>query len=121
MSEEVRAVVMDGAATRGESLASLSRLVGRNAAYFQQFIERGTPRRLPEDVRLVLAKHWRIDERLLGARDPWTPAREKASHFHEDEDMADSYAGPQKSAISAGSEDRKDLGPGFRPTSPHFL
>lgn len=66
-------MVQDSAAMRGESLASLSRLIGRNAAYLQQFIERGTPRRLPEDIRLALAQHWQMDERQLGAREPWRP------------------------------------------------
>lgn len=58
---------------RGDSLASLSRLIGRNAAYLQQFVARGTPDKLDEDDRLMLARHFNIDERELGARDPWTP------------------------------------------------
>jgi len=57
----------------GISLADLSRAAGRNAAYIQQFVERGSPRVLPEDVRLAVAMRLRMDERLLGARDPWTP------------------------------------------------
>lgn len=62
------------AADRGHSLASLSRFVGKNDAYLQQFIMRGSPRRLPEDIRLKLAQRLQVDERLLGARDPWMPA-----------------------------------------------
>lgn len=58
---------------RGQSLAELSRLIGRNAAYLQKFVRRGTPRRLPEDERLALAIALNVDERHLGARDPWTP------------------------------------------------
>lgn len=58
---------------RGRSLAELSRLIGRNEAYLQQFVKRGTPRRLPEDERLALAIALNVDERQLGARDPWTP------------------------------------------------
>lgn len=60
-------------ADRGASLAALSRMIGRNAAYLQQYVERGTPRRLAEDDRLALAQHFRVDERELGARDPWSP------------------------------------------------
>lgn len=60
-------------ADRGASLAELSRMIGRNAAYLQQYVERGTPRRLGEDDRLALAQHFRVDERELGAREPWTP------------------------------------------------
>lgn len=61
------------AAERGESLASLSALIGRNAAYLQQFVMRGSPKRLADDDRLRLAKFLNVDERLLGARDPWQP------------------------------------------------
>lgn len=52
---------------RGQDYASLSRLIGRNSAYIQQFIRRGTPRRLPEQERRVLARHFGIAEQLLGA------------------------------------------------------
>jgi hypothetical protein len=57
---------------RGEDYASLSRLLGRNAAYIQQFIRRGTPKKLDEDDRRTLARYFRIDEALLGgpAADP---------------------------------------------------
>lgn len=51
---------------RGEDFASLSRLIGRNPAYIQQFIRRGTPRRLPEQERRVLARHFGVAEELLG-------------------------------------------------------
>lgn len=51
---------------RGEDYASLSRLLGRNAAYIQQFIRRGTPRKLDEEDRRTLARYFRIDEAVLG-------------------------------------------------------
>lgn len=40
---------------RDMNLAALSRGAGRNHAYFQQYLERGTPRVLPEDIRDYLA------------------------------------------------------------------
>jgi phage repressor protein C with HTH and peptisase S24 domain len=52
---------------RGEDMAGLSRLIGRNAAYLQQFIRRGTPRRLAESDRRVLASYFGVDEAVLGA------------------------------------------------------
>ncbi|WP_416908233.1 MAG: helix-turn-helix transcriptional regulator [Polymorphobacter sp.] len=52
---------------RGEDYASLSRLLGRNPTYIQQFVKRGVPRRLSETDRRVLARHFGIAERLLGA------------------------------------------------------
>lgn len=51
---------------RGEDYAGLSRLLGRNAAYVQQYIKRGTPRRLAEDDRRLLARYFGVDEALLG-------------------------------------------------------
>ena len=52
---------------RGEDYAGLSRLLGRNAAYIQQFIKRGTPRRLAESDRRILARYFGVEEALLGA------------------------------------------------------
>jgi hypothetical protein len=51
---------------RGEDYASLSRLIGRNPTYIQQFVKRGVPRRLSEQDRRALARHFGIAERLLG-------------------------------------------------------
>lgn len=62
-----RALIERLARERGDDFASLSRLLGRNAAYVQQFVRRGTPVRLPERERGILADHWGIDEALLGA------------------------------------------------------
>lgn len=73
---QVRATIERLAAERGETLRSLSIAIGCNEAYLQQFIRRGTPVRLPEDERLKLAQLLRIDERQLGARDPWSPKQE---------------------------------------------
>jgi Peptidase S24-like len=50
----------------GDDYASLSRLLGRNAAYIQQFIRRGTPRKLDEEDRRTLARYFRVDEGVLG-------------------------------------------------------
>lgn len=53
-------------ASRGEDYASLSRRLGRNPTYIQQFVKRGVPRRLSETDRRALADHFGIAERLLG-------------------------------------------------------
>jgi hypothetical protein len=52
---------------RGEDYAGLSRLLGRNPAYIQQFIKRGSPRRLAETDRRILARYFDVDEAMLGA------------------------------------------------------
>ncbi len=54
-------------AERGENYGALSRLLGRNAAYIQQYIKRGTPRKLDEGDRRTLALYFGVDEALLGA------------------------------------------------------
>lgn len=54
------------AAAQGVSLSELSRLIGRNLAYLQQFVRRGTPRRLAEGDRRTLAQFLGVDEALLG-------------------------------------------------------
>jgi len=51
---------------RGEDYSGLSRLLGRNAAYVQQYIKRGTPKQLAEQDRKRLARYFEVDEALLG-------------------------------------------------------
>ncbi len=55
------------AASRGDSLSALSAMLGRNAAYLQQFVTRGSPRRLDADDRRRLADYFGVDEVELGA------------------------------------------------------
>lgn len=55
------------AGERGDDLSALSRLIGRNPAYVQQFIRRGTPKKLAEDDRRVLAEYFGVAESVLGA------------------------------------------------------
>lgn len=61
---------------RGASLASLSELLGRNASYLQQFIKKGSPRKLEEGDRRTLAEFFGVDEMELGA--PENGAQEKS-------------------------------------------
>lgn len=53
-------------AERGEDFAGLSRMLGRNPAYIQQFVRRGVPKRLKEEERRKLARYFSISESLLG-------------------------------------------------------
>ena len=54
---------------RREDYASLSRMLGRNPAYIQQFIKRGVPKKLDEEDRSKLARYFGVSEALLGGRD----------------------------------------------------
>lgn len=64
--DDPRSVLARIVRERGDDYANLSRLIGRNAAYIQQFIKRGTPRKLDEEDRVKLARYFGIDERVLG-------------------------------------------------------
>jgi len=63
---DVRSTLAELADEAGTSLAWLSRALGRNDAYLQQFVKRGTPRRLDEQDRRWLAAYFNVDERALG-------------------------------------------------------
>jgi len=52
---------------RGVSLSSLSRLIGKNPSYLQQFLRKGSPRKLEETDRAVLARFFGVAEREFGA------------------------------------------------------
>lgn len=47
--------------------SEISRLIGRNSAYIQQYIRRGSPRSLDEKDRNILARFFGVDEAVLGA------------------------------------------------------
>jgi Peptidase S24-like len=51
---------------RGDDCLSISRLLNRNAAYFQQYLRRGTPKKLKEDDRRILSRYFGVDEFDLG-------------------------------------------------------
>jgi len=52
---------------RRVNYSAISRLLGRNAAYIQQYIRRGSPRELDEKDRRVLSRYFGVDEMVLGA------------------------------------------------------
>lgn len=66
MESDPRTALAAAAEAQGESLAGLSRLIGRNAAYLQQFVTRGSPRRLEEGDRRRLAAYLGLSEHALG-------------------------------------------------------
>jgi len=66
MVPDPRLVLERLCAERGEDFAGLSRMLGRNAAYIQQFVRRGVPKRLKEEERRKLARYFSIPETLLG-------------------------------------------------------
>lgn len=56
-------------AEQGASFAELSRVIGRNPAYLQQYVRRGSPRELGERDRALLARFFGVPEARLGGRE----------------------------------------------------
>lgn len=54
---------------RGETYASISRILGRNSAYIQQFIKRGSPARLDQSDIALLALHFDVPVEMLGGKE----------------------------------------------------
>lgn len=67
MEIDPRAALRRLAETNDVSLAALSAMLGRNAAYLQQFVTRGSPKQLARDDRQRLADYLGADEVELGA------------------------------------------------------
>jgi phage repressor protein C with HTH and peptisase S24 domain len=65
--QQVRARLEQLARQGGDDFAALSRMLGKNPAYVQQYLRRGTPKRLAEEDRALLADYYGISERELGA------------------------------------------------------
>jgi phage repressor protein C with HTH and peptisase S24 domain len=66
MTSNPRQVLERLCAERRENFASLSRLIGRNDAYIQQYLRKGTPRTLKERERRTLARYFKVPESMLG-------------------------------------------------------
>ena len=63
--EGPRARLLALSQARGVSLAALSEFLGRNPTYLQQFIRKGSPRKLEEQDRAMLARFLGVDEEEL--------------------------------------------------------
>lgn len=68
-SEAARRNLRELVRSSGSSYAELSRLLGRNAAYIQQYVSRGHPAKLEAEDRGKLARYFGVSENLLGGPD----------------------------------------------------
>lgn len=86
------------AAERGTSLAALSALIGRNQTYLQQFVRKGSPRKLEEGDRKTLARFFGIPDKELGGVEDKSlpsPTKREASAWIDVPRLAlDASAGP---------------------------
>jgi len=60
--DDARARLLELSQERGVSLSSLSEMLGRNPSYLQQFIRKGSPRKLEEGDRRVLSEFFGVEE-----------------------------------------------------------
>jgi phage repressor protein C with HTH and peptisase S24 domain len=67
VTEDPRMRLQQLSRQRGVSLAQLSTLIGRNTTYLQQFVTKGSPRRLSEADRRTLAEFFGVGQVELGA------------------------------------------------------
>jgi Peptidase S24-like len=91
------------AALQRVSLAQLSAMIGRNQTYLQQFVRKGSPRRLEETDRRVLARFFAVDEAELGApEENYADAARGADWVDVPRLALGASAGP--GAVAAGEE-----------------
>jgi phage repressor protein C with HTH and peptisase S24 domain len=63
--DAVRAILPQLAKAKGKSLRELSTAVGKNEAYLQQFVQKKSPKYLPEEIREKLAELLEVPEDVL--------------------------------------------------------
>lgn len=66
VSDPTRLRLLELAEERRVSLSRLSAMLGKNPAYLQQFIRKGSPRKLEEHDRGMLARFFGVNEAELG-------------------------------------------------------
>lgn len=69
VNDPARVKLVELAEGRGVSLSALSKLIGRNTTYLQQFIKKGSPRKLEENDRRTLARFFGVAESELGGQE----------------------------------------------------
>lgn len=65
-TSDPRARLLELAEARSVSLSALSRMIDKNPSYLQQFVRKGSPRKLEELDRGRLARFFGVDEQELG-------------------------------------------------------
>lgn len=67
--DSVRSLILKTAKDRGLSLADLSRRLGKNHSYIQQYVTRGIPRSLPKLAAQRLAEYLGVDVGMFGIKE----------------------------------------------------
>lgn len=95
IAAEPRRRLHDLAVAGRVSLASLSAMIGRNPSYLQQYIARGSPRKLEEEDRRKLAEFFGVGEAELGGPEEKSAIRRAGRDWVEVPRLSlDASAGP---------------------------
>ena len=79
---DARARLLELSRESRSSLSELSKLIGKNATYLQQFVRKGSPRKLGEEERRKLAGFFGVDEGELGAPEDFShPSQARRGDF----------------------------------------
>lgn len=98
--DQIRKALADRMQERGVSMAELSRRLGRNHAYIQQFVS-GKQQNIPYEERIFIAEYLEMKPQLLGVAEKQQPKRDHAPGFAED---AVPYVPPRGHFLSATPE-----------------
>jgi phage repressor protein C with HTH and peptisase S24 domain len=101
-SDPVRSRLLELADERHVSLSRLSQMLGKNPSYLQQFVRKGSPRKLEEQDRGMLARFFGVGESELGK------TKEK-SYFSSDQSGQDNWVDVPRLNVGASA------GPGADP------
>lgn len=77
--DRVRDLLRKRIAERGLDMAKVSRAIGRNHAYMQQYLSLGKPKELPEKVREALAGELELSPESLRERESANPSLSSVS------------------------------------------
>ena len=118
-----RAALDHAIRSAGESYAAVSRLIGRNPTYIQQFIRRGVPRRLEEGDCHRLASHLGIDPAAIGAMLPASTGSDAGTSHDAGADLDGAYCrlATLRRDFPAPLAFRRDWLDGFGPESAESL
>lgn len=83
MLDPVRQLIVDALRQRELTKKAASKLIGKNETYLQQYIERGVPRRLPEEARESLANLLKLPSDILKGAKTAEAFREEATRIDQ--------------------------------------
>ncbi|MCX8505269.1 MAG: S24 family peptidase [Alphaproteobacteria bacterium] len=119
-SDEIRRYLHGLIEARSLTLSEVSRAIGRNHAYLQQYLMRGSPRILPEEIRIKLGEYLGVDaQNFSPLRDTTTRQyqREVSAIDRKDHIIGNANDRPRVDKEETSSELGQRMKTGFSPVS----